>query len=187
MPAMATVDGLEADHRNFARLLDRMAGDLDRIRAGSSADFELLRDMIHYMTRFPDLVHHPTEDELLARLGRARPELSPLGEDLAAEHRKLAETSLAFLASVEQVVDGGLTLREELLAAGESYVDQQRRHMRWEEETLFPRVRGTLTAREARAVSAELEARGDPLFGPVLAEEYRALWEHIARQPDDSA
>lgn len=53
------LEDLRQDHRNMALLPDLLDCECDRIREGSPADLELIRDIMQYMTTYPDAVHHP--------------------------------------------------------------------------------------------------------------------------------
>ena len=52
---------LEREHRNFARLLDLLDGQLARLGRGEDADFRLMSDIMRYVGVYPEMVHLPTE------------------------------------------------------------------------------------------------------------------------------
>ena len=62
-----------ADHVNFGRLLSMLESELDLVHEGGSPDYEMMLDIMYYMTHYSDAVHHPKEDLLFARI-RARDE-----------------------------------------------------------------------------------------------------------------
>jgi hemerythrin-like domain-containing protein len=70
------LEELRQDLRNMALLLDLLERECDHIREGSSTDFELIHDIMHYMTTYPDTVHHPKEDLLYEELKSIRPDLA---------------------------------------------------------------------------------------------------------------
>ena len=59
---------LQLDHANMSRLLDIVDAQLQLVADAQNADFELMRDILHYLTNYSDAIHHPTEDLLYARL-----------------------------------------------------------------------------------------------------------------------
>ena len=66
------VGDLHQDHRNIRVLLDLLAREIDAVDDASGGDFELMRDVMVYMTRYPDHTHHPKEDLMFERMRRAR-------------------------------------------------------------------------------------------------------------------
>ena len=59
---------LREDHKNMALMLNLLERESNRIYEGEEPDYELLQDIMHYMTVYPDAVHHPKEDRLYAEL-----------------------------------------------------------------------------------------------------------------------
>ena len=53
-----------AEHVNFAKLLDLLEGQLDLFHKGESPDYELMLDIMFYMTHYPDVLHHPKEKKI---------------------------------------------------------------------------------------------------------------------------
>jgi hemerythrin-like domain-containing protein len=50
-----------ADHVNFGRLLNLLEGELRRLHDDRSPDYELMLDIMYYMTHYSDVLHHPKE------------------------------------------------------------------------------------------------------------------------------
>jgi len=48
-----------AEHVNFATLLNRLEAELERFQEGGVPDYELMLDIMFYMTHYPDVLHHP--------------------------------------------------------------------------------------------------------------------------------
>jgi hemerythrin-like domain-containing protein len=53
---------LREDHRNMAVVLDLLDEIVAIMGNGDDPDFELLDEIMRYMTVYPDAVHHPKED-----------------------------------------------------------------------------------------------------------------------------
>lgn len=175
---------LREDHRNARQLLQILSKALDRVAAGERSDYELLADIMRYLTQYPDLIHHPAEEELMERFqkaGRTLSDVERVKRRLGDDHRLLAEQGRSFRHALGQVVDGGLALRDDLVETGKRYVEAQHGHMTWEESEVFERA-NDLAPPALDAVEKALASSTDPLFGPVLAEEYRNLWSYIQSQ-----
>ena len=65
---------LRDDHRNISTILDVLQSVAERADAGEDPDFELVDDIMRYMTVYPDAVHHPKEDVVYGELRKRRPD-----------------------------------------------------------------------------------------------------------------
>ena len=87
---------LNTDHRNFAQLLDVFEIQLDHaLDPDMKTDFPLMRDVMLYMTRYPDQFHHPKEDLLFTALVIRDRSIRAVVEELREAHRELATQGLA--------------------------------------------------------------------------------------------
>ena len=170
---------LRQDHRNMSILLDLLDHESDRVRAGDSPDYELLSDIMRYLTVYSDAVHHPKEDLLYASMQAERPELAAGLERVAPEHRQLAERGRALRNDVEAIATGAPVTREHLLEDTRDYVRALRKHMAWEEEDLFRRAQSMIEQTDKAVVDvADVDAE-DPVFGPERAHSFANLLHHI--------
>ncbi len=179
---MDILDQLNTDHDNVAHMLEILEKQLDRVHEIKPADFDLMRDVMHYMTHYPDRVHHPLEDLVIQKLIEHDPSVKKMGENIIREHGELAEKSKAFLDMLIQVTDGEMVLREEIEATGRDYIDYLRSHMEKEDERLFPLAEKMLTKDDWNKISKAMERRADPVFGAVVENQFRELYEFIQQQ-----
>src|SRR5215468_1187377 len=87
------IDQLGRDHRNMRLLLDIVEAEMEGYRAGRPPDFELLAMVGRYALDYPDLIHHPREDLVFARLVERDPDARAILGDLIGDHRRLAGLS----------------------------------------------------------------------------------------------
>jgi len=170
---------LRQDHRNTARLMHLLEEQVQSLEASTRTDFELMQDVMQYMTHYPDRHHHPTEDLVFQRLVARDESARAAVDELLQEHQDLAEKGSHLLHTLRQVVDGALVARESIDERARDYIETQRRHMSKEEEHVFPRAEGILRDEDWAEVERRKEAMRDPLFGPVVDEDYRTLYELI--------
>ena len=179
---MSTVmSELQQDHRNVREILDLLSRELDAVSDASGGDFELMRDIMIYMTRYPDHTHHPKEDLMFERM-RERgitPETEATIEKLLREHVALAEKGNIFRDMLIGVVDGALVERDGLVAIGRDYVEFLRYHARLEDETVFLEAQKLLDDADWAVVRKAFEAQVDPVFGPAVDHEFESLYDHI--------
>ena len=57
-----------AEHVNFTRLLNLLDDQLSLFHDGGSPDYALMLDIMFYMTHYSDVLHHPKEDLVFAKI-----------------------------------------------------------------------------------------------------------------------
>ena len=75
IPTTQLLAELRRDHANVSLLLEILEEQSQRLLAMERPDYDVMDDIMHYMTSFADAVHHPKEDVLYRRLRKLRPEL----------------------------------------------------------------------------------------------------------------
>ena len=171
---------LRQDHRNMAILLDLLQQEIDCIdREDESPNFELLHDIMRYMTVYSDAMHHPKEDLVYAGLVAKQPELAEGLEEVEVDHKAIADLGERLRDDVEAIVAGTAITRERVIGDAQEYVDRLRRHMAWEEEDLF--LRADAQGDDLEIDTSHLEA-DDPVFGVVRETTFANLLQTIERE-----
>jgi len=173
------IDQIHQDHVNIAKILDLIEQELGRARDEQMPDLELLEDTMRYMVNYPDLVHHPKEDAMFARLLNQEPGAADRVEALRREHRTLASLSDAFLDIVKAAESGELVQRDELIRRGTEYVETLRAHMDTEESDLLRRARAALSDADLEVVNRDYASMRDPLMEESLQQQYAALYRAL--------
>ena len=171
------------EHRNIGALLDMLERMLDGLESGGDApgDIGLMRDIMTYMIRFPDHTHHPMEDLMFERM-RARgpaPQTEHTIGKLLHEHASLRRKGEALHLALLRFEDGARPERPALVAMGRDYVEFLRLHARLEERTVFVEAESLLGDADWTEIAQAFEERTDPVFGPRVDSEFRALYQHI--------
>ena len=171
---------LKADHANFARLLDLLGAKLGGVEdAQGHANYPLMLDIMVYMTHYPDQFHHPKEDLVFARMAERDRAMRPIVDGLAKDHQTLASKGAAFCNILRDVADGELVRRDAIDSLGREYIDALRAHIRTEEERAFSLAVALLEAQDWAEIDETVTHMDDPLFGPVVEQDHRVLYEHI--------
>lgn len=172
---------LRQDHRNMAQLLSILEEQTEHIYKEQESDLELMLDIMHYMTVYPDAVHHPKEDKLYAELRAARPDLSQGMERISEEHHAIGAHSVLLRDKLEEAVAGNMVRRNEIVADALRYVEALRSHMRWEETDLFRRLDKMIAdGHENLEDSMVIEIRHqDPLFGAQVEARFQGLFDAL--------
>jgi hemerythrin-like domain-containing protein len=178
----AIMEQLKADHGNISRLLATLEEQIAIVHDEENADFELMHDIMVYMTDYPDRTHHPMEGLVFRKLAKRDNSADGVVARLEREHAGLAEKGQRFRDMLRHVVDGSMVERHVLEDTSRDYVVFLRSHMEIEDSDAFPRAEQALTAEDWEDVASSIEARTDPIFGPIVAEEFRSLYDHIQRE-----
>ena len=114
------LDDLHEDHKNIARVLALLNHELETLADAHSPDYELVEDIMRYVTGYPDTQHHPTEDIVFQRLEERAPETTADIAATLAEHHRLVEvvSEIAEPFELHDLTEGGVGQRRLEPAAG---------------------------------------------------------------------
>ena len=172
---------LREDHRNMAMLLDLIERESNLIYEGEEPDFDLVYDIMHYMTVYPDAVHHPKEDQLYAELKSIRPDLSAGFERITLDHRSISESGLKLREQLGAISAGSFVRRKTIVGNALRYVNQLRSHMQWEELDLFKRCDEMVSDGHEFIIESTVVRMSDPLFGGGSHDQFKHLLKSIER------
>lgn len=173
------LNDLREDHRNMSIMLDLLSLQVDHIRDGERPDYELIHDIMRYMTTYSDAVHHPKEDVLYSVMRTRQPELAEGLERVEPEHREIGRCGEALRNDVEAVASGAAITREQLINDATSYVHTLRKHMAWEEEDLFRRAKDLIRDEQDMFIDISNFDQLDPVFGPQREHSFENLLRNI--------
>lgn len=177
--ASVVIAELRTDHKNMALMLNLLELESNRIYDGQEPDYELLHDIMHYMTVYPDAVHHPKEDRLYAELRAFRPDLSAGFTRITMDHRHIAELGIVLRDSIASINAGNPVHRKSVVADALRYVNTLRGHMQWEELDLFRRIDEMIRQGHDELDTAQFTHRPDPVFGPEAEAQFGALVKNV--------
>ena len=176
-----TVAELRSDHRNMIMLLDVLDSEAHRLRASTDADYDLLREVITYMMEYSDIVHHPKEDLLYGYLQFISDSLDESLQKIEEDHSALADATNRIYADIPT---GQADPEFDRVAMAErlaQYSRDLRKHMCWEEKTLFEFADSAKENKKWTDILARHDLPDDPLFGKVVNKRFSKLFNHIQR------
>jgi len=166
---------LRDDHRNMALVLNVLEKTIETAATGDDPDFELIDEIMRYMTVYPDAVHHPKEDVVYAEIKQQRPDLADGLDDVPLDHAQIAVLGSKLRDDVEAIVAGAAVRREQFIVDALKYVGRLRKHMNWEEEDLFSRI-DTMIGEDPHAVDVgDFLHIKDPVFELEVEAGFRRL------------
>ena len=172
---------LRQDHRNMAILLNLIERESNLIYEEEEPDFELIGDIMHYMTVYPDTVHHPKEDRLYAELKTVRPDLAAGFERITLDHRNISESGLKLRDELRAISAGSFVRRKTIVGNALRYVNGLRNHMQWEELDLFRRCDEMAASGHDFIVDSMIVSMQDPVFGEQDHHQFKHLLKSIER------
>ncbi len=176
------MSGLRGDHRNMVMLLDLLGAEINRLASSGEPDYDLVRDIMLYVTEYPDVVHHPKEDIVYRHLKSLRPEIHTDLERVETDHQYIKELGLKLRNGIEAISIGANLSRDGLIEKLYHYMDQHREHMYWEEVNLFSLADELQHYGDWSEVVLKNNEISDPLFGSRVERKYRRLLARIQQR-----
>lgn len=182
MEVSQVMSELRQDHRNLKVLLDLLDREIKRIEAEETPDFELLHDIMLYMTGYPDAVHHKKEDWVYAKMAAARPEMHGDLKRIERDHADISKFGNQLLNDFDILDAGEFMRRDALIGDARSYLTRQRDHMQWEDSFMFPLIASMESELDLGQVSGEIGSMTDPVFGQDVESTFHNLFEAIRNE-----
>ena len=169
----------KAEHGDFVRLLGILKSQIGLFHEEAEVNYELMLDIVYYLTQFPDRFHHPREDIAFAKLAERDPSTRIRIRELLGEHKVIASAGKKLVEQLDGILAGAMLQRESVEVNAATYIAYYRQHMVGEETDLFPRLEGILGDEDWKAVGDAITPEADPLFGGQVEERYQQLHRQI--------
>lgn len=176
----SAVQIIRLEHFNIASVLVCLSHLLEEIEQERwTPDFDLLGAVLDYLEQFPEVFHHPKEeDHLFKALAERAPEVEEKLGYVRQEHVKGAEM-LAALRRQLEAYRADPSAFAAFRRDAEAYVVFERRHMAREERELLPLALKVLTDEDWRAINTAFGRNEDPMFGRDRKKEFAGLVQRI--------
>jgi hemerythrin-like domain-containing protein len=132
------LERLGRDHARIAGVVRELSESADDI--GGEPDWDRLQELLGFLDYYADRVHHPLEDRLFDHL--VNKGLTPTERHLVfrnlGQHEEIKTMTERLVRQVEEARSGGVVDIADFVENVAAYVALQIRHMRFEENQLFP-------------------------------------------------
>lgn len=128
----------QREHANFVRLLELLEAQVELFQGGQRPDYDLMLDVMHYMTRYADRFHHAKEDLAFQRLGRHQPGVTAMAAALNRQHAEMAAAGARLVAELRAVMHGAMLPRQAVASQACDYAACLRRHIEREQREFYP-------------------------------------------------
>ncbi|WOX04533.1 hemerythrin domain-containing protein [Microbulbifer pacificus] len=177
-----TFKQLCSDHKHMQTLLDvfehllQQLGKHDR----DPATLSLIMDALDYFSVYPDQWHHPIEDLVFEHLLGKPVDVRDVIHKTLNEHEKIAAATRRMNQLFYAVANDAAVERELLFGAARDYIELQRRHLKRENEILFPLVAELLTPADWHDIRTKLEQRQSAHFTEGVKKLYESAYRGLA-------
>ena len=169
------------DHQNIARILVYMRSSLNLVEGESAREeFSRLVVCLDFIGSYPDRVHHPREEVLYNILKSRKKEFDRISIKLDEEHWSLAKKTVALHRMCADLLDSEQDSSEVSVRLNE-FVDLQFKHMRYEEDTVFPLIEKTFDVADWKEALSAKDATGRKLFDSRYAQDEDERYKYLYR------
>ena len=177
------VNKLIDEHRDLYRLVALLERQPSLDADSLAPNIGLIVDALFYLTRFPDVTHHPLEDRITERLLLKHALARDIGEEIEAQHERIARQGAALLRDLEGALRAESMSPELVGINTRLYAERLRHNMVFEELTLFPAALRHLDEDDWRALEPSTrDAAPDPLFDAQVQTRFGELHRAIAAE-----
>lgn len=173
---------LYRDHSNLTKMMDVFEQQLNDFTKSDQPPYDLLTDLIDYVSNYVDSIHHPIEDQLyqtvLARTDTGR----DIMEKLLGDHQVIMNMTRQFRKAMVALKQGSGSSKIEVEKMGWDYANQQRTHQQYEERDAYPILREVLNNEDFDIAAGAIPADEDPLIDKNMKSDYPALFEYLAQE-----
>ncbi|MCL2913372.1 hemerythrin domain-containing protein [Shewanella corallii] len=167
---------LQQDHKNISVLLNILAKQSQQLVLAEPVNFRIMMDVIEYMLAYSEHSHHPVEDIVYRYYSDNTPQ-AELSDRMLSQHKALTESTESLHQILQQVLNDQPVTTELLQTELEQFIRQQRSHMQYEEEIVFPMLREHISEQGWEAVADLCQEMliHDPLFSDKVSVECHRL------------
>ena len=174
---------LRKEHVNFKRLLDLLDAQLDLLHRGEEPDYQLMTDILYYMTEYSDTSHHPKEEAIFSLLLERDSTVAENVAEITRQHHTIGESGVRLHEKLENIINGECEIMQlqELETPGRLYATTLRAHMEEEDKNLFVLAEQLLNNDDWKKINAKTQPKSDPLFGTNVDERFFSLCRQLGQ------
>jgi len=170
---------LNNDHKNIVSLLNILEVKYEKLEIDETVNYSLIRDIVEYMKTYSENSHDPLEDIIDSYYTATYPAEDNCKE-LAREHQKLIDLTSSLMMNLNLILSDTVVSRESLAMDLKLYVAEQKRHMLYENSTVFP-IWSKMTEMDWQYIKklCLFNLTDDPLFNGNDNHLFEELREYI--------
>lgn len=139
------ISQLRQEHVEMSNFLDLLNKELDVYSNGRPPNFELVHHLVTYFLDYPDQIHHPRENSIYKVIQQRDATLARAVAGLERDHIHFAAKTRVLADVVRGSLAEGTADRDWVRQMAKEYVRSYRRHIKWEEDHVFPAAETVLS------------------------------------------
>ena len=177
---------LRKEHANFKKLLTLLDGQLDLLNGEEEPNYQLMTDILYYMTQYADLVHHRKEEAIFSHLLEQDSSVEKDVAEVAQQHRTIEKYGANFFEKLDDIINGQRIMPlQEIEKTGHLYSTTQRAHLNQENNNLFGLANRILNDEDWKKIETETQSEPDPIFGEAIKDRFHLVCDQLARSSSD--
>ncbi len=178
---------LRKEHVNFKKLLNLLDAQLDLLHRGENPDYQLMTDILYYMTQYTDLIHHPREEAIFALLAVRDSSVEQDVAEITRQHHTIGDSGARLYEKLENIINAESEIMQlqEVEAPGRLYVTTLRAHMDKEEQSLFVMAEQLLNDDDWKKIETETLSKPDPIFGEAIEDRFHLVCDQLVRSSNN--
>lgn len=172
---------IKAEHRSLAAVLNAGKYICAELTSGNALpNFSLLDALLRYIEEFPDVLHHPKEDNyLFARITMRTHQADLVIETLRRQHLEGADLMKNLRRLLDSYLQGIAGSGTKFLESFAAFIQFNFKHMSIEEREIFPVAETCLLKEDWDEIVRVFRDNKDPLFGAEKVAHFRELFHQI--------
>lgn len=161
------IERLVRDHARITGVVAQLSDTL----AADETDWQRIGELIEFLDYYADRVHHPLEDRLFDHLvnkGLAPTERHLVFRNLG-QHQEIISMTESLSATIAAALAGEVVDYDGFLERAAAFISLQQRHIRFEENYLFPLFEQTFENRDWNMLMGILDAADAEASNPPPA------------------
>ncbi len=156
---------LQEDHRNFLRLLALLRTEVGKYDdTEKETDLNLLLEAIAYLRDYPHNFHHPLEEAAFAYMLEHGFGDRDIIEKIQEQHEELEAKTAELQQLFELISSDQVVPINQIKETVNSYLDKQFKHLKTEDEAIFPAMAEHLDDAAWEEITRNIEQHTDELF-----------------------
>lgn len=175
------IERIRREHGYMTRLLAILRSKLKLLKDEQPINYSLIKEIVDYLSRHSETIHHPKEDILYRHYMEHYGEHAEVA-DLEKEHLSLSATTHSFLSTIEMILNDAVVPQQVFIDQLEEFIESQRTHLEMEEQSILPLINRTFTVSDWKQVESQWSCNeDDPVFGSTIADRYAQLAQRVRK------
>lgn len=175
------VSAIKGEHKYTLMMISVLKEQLAEYDIGKTPDYNLMYDIMSYMSDFPKKFNQPLKVKLISAVINKSPENSQDLENLLVEKRQITDFNKQVISALKSIIKSHSILKEEELKIfAKNYVELIEAHINIEQKVLFLRIEALLSAEEIAEFDKTDKADVQHIFEQDVTQLFEDKYKDIS-------